>query len=89
MKAADDWLMEKEIRFPAIGSTRTRPKSSRAAGSLNTTTSGIPDVDDTAMVLLALRKIPTDNPQEARRMFPARLEMDDDLPVQGRRLGGL
>ncbi len=48
-----------------------------------------PDVDDTAMVLLALRKIPTDHPAPARRMFPARPELDDDVPVQGRRLGGV
>jgi squalene-hopene/tetraprenyl-beta-curcumene cyclase len=48
-----------------------------------------PDVDDTAMVLLALRQVPTDRPARARRVFQARPRLDDDLPVQGRRLGGL
>ncbi|MEJ0088950.1 MAG: hypothetical protein WDM80_04245 [Limisphaerales bacterium] len=46
-----------------------------------------PDVDDAAMVLLALRKIPTDNPKKRDECFQRGLKMDDDLPVQGRRLG--
>ena len=41
------------------------------------------------MVLLALRKIPTANPRPARRLLPARPEVDADLPMQRRRLGFL
>jgi len=44
-----------------------------------------PDVDDTAMVLLALRKIPTDNRKSATNVSSA-AEVDDDVPVQRRRL---
>ena len=45
-----------------------------------------PDVDDTAMVLLALRQVPTDNPEKRDNCFK-RGELDARLPVQGRRLG--
>jgi len=61
MKQCADWLMEKEIRFRGDW-TYKNPANVEASGWVfEYENKWNPDVDDTAMVLLALRQIPTDN----------------------------
>jgi squalene-hopene/tetraprenyl-beta-curcumene cyclase len=89
LKRAAEWLMEKEIRFAGDWVHKNPAKVEPSGWVFEYNNQWNPDVDDTAMVLLALRKIPTDNPQKRDECFPARTEVDADLPVQGRRLGGV
>jgi squalene-hopene/tetraprenyl-beta-curcumene cyclase len=61
LKQCADWLMEKEIRFRGDW-TYKNPANVEASGWVfEYENKWNPDVDDTAMVLLALRQIPTDN----------------------------
>ena len=69
LKTAADWLMDREIRFRGDWIIRIQPTSSRAAGCSSSNNKWNPDVDDTAMVLLALRKVPPDNPQRRDESF--------------------
>ncbi len=74
MKKAAEWLMDKEIRFRGDwqcqepGGHRTQRVGVQYENKWN------PDVDDTAMVLLALRKIPTDDPKRRNECFQRALK---------------
>jgi squalene-hopene/tetraprenyl-beta-curcumene cyclase len=69
MKQCADWLMEKEIRFRGDW-TYKNPANVEASGWVfEYENKWNPDVDDTAMVLLALRQIPTDNPAKRDECF--------------------
>ena len=64
MKRAAEYLMEKEIRFAGDWIHKNPVKVEPSGWVFEYNNKWNPDVDDTAMVLLALRLIATDNPQK-------------------------
>ena len=62
LKNATDWLIEKEIRFRGDWHYKNPVDVEPSGWVFEFENKWNPDVDDTAMVLLALRKVPTDNP---------------------------
>jgi len=69
MKRAAEWLMEKEIRFRGDWHHKNPAKVEPSGWVFEYNNKWNPDVDDTAMVLLALRHVPTDNPQKRDECF--------------------
>ena len=69
MKRAADWLMEKEIRVYGDWIHKNPAKVEASGWVFEYQNTWNPDVDDTAMVLLALRQIPTDNPARRDECF--------------------
>ncbi len=69
MKKACDWLIEKEIRFRGDWYYKNPTNVEPSGWVFEYENKWNPDVDDTAMVLLALRKIPTDNPARRDECF--------------------
>ncbi len=65
LKRATDWLMGKEIRFRGDWQFKNPARVEPSGWVFEFENQWNPDVDDTAMVLLALRQVPTDDP--ARR----------------------
>jgi squalene-hopene/tetraprenyl-beta-curcumene cyclase len=64
LKAAAEWLMTKEIRFRGDWQFKNGVDVEPSGWVFEFENKWNPDIDDTAMVLLALRLIPTDNPQK-------------------------
>jgi squalene-hopene/tetraprenyl-beta-curcumene cyclase len=69
MKRATEWMMDREIRFRGDWYHKNPTKVEPSGWVFEYNNKWNPDVDDTAMVLLALRKIPTDNPQRRDECF--------------------
>jgi squalene-hopene/tetraprenyl-beta-curcumene cyclase len=69
LKKAAEWLMEKEIRFYGDWVHKNPAKVEASGWVFEYNNKWNPDVDDTAMVLLALRKIPTNNPAKRDECF--------------------
>ncbi len=69
IKKCAEWLMEKEIRFAGDWVHKNPAKVEPSGWVFEYNNKWNPDVDDTAMVLLALRLIPTDNPQKRDECF--------------------
>jgi squalene-hopene/tetraprenyl-beta-curcumene cyclase len=69
LKRATDWLMTKEIRFRGDWQYKNPAKVEPSGWVFEFENKWNPDVDDTAMVLLALRKVPTDNRQKRDECF--------------------
>jgi squalene-hopene/tetraprenyl-beta-curcumene cyclase len=69
LKATADWLMEKEIRFRGDWIHKNPVDVEPSGWVFEYNNQWNPDVDDTAMVLLALRQIPTDNPRRRDESF--------------------
>ncbi len=69
LKQAAEWLMEKEIRFRGDWHYKNPAKVEPSGWVFEYNNKWNPDVDDTAMVLLALRQVPTDNPQKRDECF--------------------
>ncbi len=69
MKKCADWLMEKEIRIRGDWIHKNPAKVEPSGWVFEYNNQWNPDVDDTAMVLLALRQIPTDNPAKRDECF--------------------
>jgi squalene-hopene/tetraprenyl-beta-curcumene cyclase len=69
MKKACDWIMDREIRFRGDWYHKNRVDVEPSGWVFEYNNKWNPDVDDTAMVLLALRKIPTDNPGRRDECF--------------------
>ncbi len=69
MKRACNWLMDREIRFRGDWIYKNPTKVEPSGWVFEYNNKWNPDVDDTAMVLLALRNIPTDNPQRRDECF--------------------
>jgi squalene-hopene/tetraprenyl-beta-curcumene cyclase len=69
LKRATEWLMTKEIRFRADWWYKNPTKVEPSGWVFEYENKWNPDVDDTAMVLLALRKVPTDNPRKRDECF--------------------
>jgi len=69
MKKAADWIMDKEIRFRGDWYHKNPVNVEPSGWVFEYANKWNPDVDDTAMVLLALRLIPTDNPKRRDESF--------------------
>jgi squalene-hopene/tetraprenyl-beta-curcumene cyclase len=69
LKQAAEWLMTKEIRFRGDWQYKNPAKVEPSGWVFEFENKWNPDVDDTAMVLLALRLIPTDNPKTRDECF--------------------
>jgi squalene-hopene/tetraprenyl-beta-curcumene cyclase len=69
MKKSAEWLMEKEIRFRGDWHHKNPVKVEPSGWVFEYNNKWNPDVDDTAMVLLALRLIPTDDPKKRDECF--------------------
>ncbi len=69
LKRAGEWLMDKEIRFAGDWIHKNPAKVEPSGWVFEYNNKWNPDVDDTAMVLLALRKIPTDHPARRDECF--------------------
>lgn len=69
IKRAAEWLMTKEIRFRGDWQYKNPVNVEPSGWVFEFENKWNPDVDDTAMVLLALRKIPTDNPEKRDECF--------------------
>ncbi|HSY17718.1 MAG TPA: squalene--hopene cyclase [Candidatus Acidoferrales bacterium] len=69
MKLAAKFLMEKEIRILGDWIHKNPAKVEPSGWVFEYNNQWNPDVDDTAMVLLALRLIPTDNPEKRDECF--------------------
>ncbi len=69
IKRAAEWLMTKEIRFRGDWQYKNPVNVEPSGWVFEFENKWNPDVDDTAMVLLALRKIPTDNRQKRDECF--------------------
>src|SRR5439155_1703120 len=69
LKRATEWLIAKEIRFRGDWHYKNPAKVEPSGWVFEFENKWNPDVDDTAMVLLALRKIATDNPAKRDECF--------------------
>ncbi|MBA4148821.1 MAG: squalene--hopene cyclase [Verrucomicrobia bacterium] len=69
MKKACDWIIDKEIRFRGDWIYKNQANVEASGWVFEFNNKWNPDVDDTAMVLLALRKIPTDDQQRRDECF--------------------
>jgi len=69
LKKSAEWLMDREIRFYGDWVHKNPAKVEASGWVFEFNNKWNPDVDDTAMVLLALRKIPTDNPAKRDECF--------------------
>ncbi len=69
LKRATDWLIDREIRFRGDWQYKNPAKVEPSGWVFEFENKWNPDVDDTAMVLLALRKVPTDNRQRRDECF--------------------
>jgi squalene-hopene/tetraprenyl-beta-curcumene cyclase len=69
LKQATEWLMTKEIRFRGDWQYKNPAKVEPSGWVFEFDNKWNPDVDDTAMVLLALRKVPTDDRQKRDECF--------------------
>jgi squalene-hopene/tetraprenyl-beta-curcumene cyclase len=64
LKQATEWLLGKEIRFRGDWQYKNAADVAPSGWVFEFENKWNPDVDDTAMVLLALRLVPTDNPAQ-------------------------
>ncbi len=69
LKQAAEWLMTKEIRFRGDWYYKNPTNVEPSGWVFEYENKWNPDVDDSAMVLLALRQIPTDNPARRDECF--------------------
>jgi squalene-hopene/tetraprenyl-beta-curcumene cyclase len=69
MVKAAHWVMDREIRFRGDWYAKNPAAVEPSGWVFEFNNKWNPDVDDTAMVLLALRCIPTDNPQRRDECF--------------------
>jgi squalene-hopene/tetraprenyl-beta-curcumene cyclase len=69
LKRATDWLMDREIRFLGDWQYKNPAKVEPSGWVFEFANKWNPDVDDTAMVLLALRKVVTDDRQKRDECF--------------------
>jgi squalene-hopene/tetraprenyl-beta-curcumene cyclase len=69
LKKACSWIMDHEIRFRGDWKYKNPADVEPSGWVFEYNNKWNPDVDDTAMVLLALRKIPTDDPKRRDECF--------------------
>ncbi len=71
---ATEWVLDREIRFRGDWQYKNPAKVEPSGWAFEFNNKWNPDVDDTAMVLLALRLIPTANPERRDAAFKRGLE---------------
>ena len=69
LRKCAEWLMDREIRFQGDWQYKNPTKVEPSGWVFEFNNQWNPDVDDTAMVLLALRKIPTEDRQKRDACF--------------------
>ena len=69
MKSAANWLLDREIRFRGDWQHKNPTQVEPSGWVFEYNNKWNPDVDDTAMVLMALRQIPTDDVQRRDECF--------------------
>jgi len=69
LKKTAEWLLDKEIRFRGDWQYKNPAKVEPSGWAFEFENKWNPDVDDTAMVLLALRHVPTDDPKRRDEAF--------------------
>jgi squalene-hopene/tetraprenyl-beta-curcumene cyclase len=69
LKRCAEWIMDREIRFKGDWIHQNPANVEPSGWVFEYNNKWNPDVDDTAMVLLALRQIPTDNPKRRDECF--------------------
>jgi len=69
LKKTGDWLIDREIRFPGDWTHKNPAKVDPSGWVFEFNNKWNPDVDDTAMVLLALRLISTGDPRRRQECF--------------------
>ena len=69
LRRCADWIMGKEIRFRGDWQYKNPVDVEASGWVFEFENKWNPDVDDTAMVLLALRRIPTDDPRKRDECF--------------------
>jgi squalene-hopene/tetraprenyl-beta-curcumene cyclase len=69
LKKAASWIMDREIRFRGDWKYKNPANVEPSGWVFEYNNKWNPDVDDTAMVLLALRKVPTDDPKRRDECF--------------------
>lgn len=74
LKQSTEWLMDREIRFRGDWKYKNPANVEPSGWVFEFENKWNPDVDDTAMVLLALRKIPTDDPKRRDECFQRALK---------------
>ncbi|MGA2656676.1 MAG: squalene--hopene cyclase [Verrucomicrobiota bacterium] len=74
LEKAANWLLSKEIRFRGDWQYKNPAKVEPSGWAFEFENKWNPDVDDTAMVLLALRKVPTEDPHRRDAAFQRGLE---------------
>src|SRR5580765_4292272 len=74
LQKAGDWLVSKEIRFRGDWQYKNSTDVEPSGWAFEYENKWNPDVDDTAMVLLALRKIPTRDPERRDECFKRGLD---------------
>ena len=74
LKRAVDWLIDREIRFRGDWQYKNPAKVEPSGWVFEFNNKWNPDVDDTAMVLLALRKVATDDPKRRDASFKRGLD---------------
>src|SRR5678816_2894554 len=74
LERAADWIMDREIRFRGDWANKNPAKVDASGWVFEFNNKWNPDVDDTAMVLLALRKVPTQDPARRDACFRRGLE---------------
>jgi squalene-hopene/tetraprenyl-beta-curcumene cyclase len=74
MNKAVNWLIDREIRFRGDWQYKNPAKVEPSGWVFEFNNKWNPDVDDTAMVLLALRKVPTEDPKRRDASFKRGLD---------------
>ena len=74
LRKAGEWLISKEIRFRGDWQYKNTANVEPSGWAFEYENKWNPDVDDTAMVLLALRKIPTRDPKRRDACFKRGLD---------------
>ncbi|MBU6399148.1 MAG: squalene--hopene cyclase [Verrucomicrobia bacterium] len=69
LQRATDWLIDREIRFRGDWCYKNPARVEPSGWVFEFANQWNPDVDDTAMVLLALRKVPTNKPRRRDESF--------------------
>jgi squalene-hopene/tetraprenyl-beta-curcumene cyclase len=69
LKKAGEWLVNREVRFKADWHHKNPVDVEPSGWVFQFNNKWNPDLDDTAMVLLALRLVPTDNPKKRDEAF--------------------
>ena len=69
LKKCCDWIMDREIRFRGDWKYKNPTNVEPSGWAFEFNNKWNPDVDDTAMVLLALRKVPTDDTRRRDECF--------------------